>query len=139
MRATFGSPLQLTYPIVNAVYAKVHPDFPTLLNPEYFETRWSQYNEDSHVGRIDYPNQDYETFVYDGHTGLEHSIPVPVLYDDVVNLFGRSGTGYTPTLIVGFGGLSGEYYWYQHNEVWQDEQLLQYTPREIIEINWRWV
>ena len=34
-----------------------------------------------------------ETFVYDGHTGLEHSLPVPVLYDDVVNLYARSRTG----------------------------------------------
>ncbi len=74
-----------------------------------------------------------ETFVYDGHTGLEHSLPVPVLYDDVVNLFARSRTGYTPTLIVGYGGLSGENYWYQHDEVWQDEQLLAFTPREIVD------
>jgi len=74
-----------------------------------------------------------ETFVYDGHTGLEHSLPVPVLYDDVVNLFARSQTGYTPTLIVGYGGLSGEYYWYQHDEVWANEQLLQFTPREIVD------
>jgi imidazolonepropionase-like amidohydrolase len=74
-----------------------------------------------------------ETFVYDGHTGLEHSLPVPVLYDDVVNLFARSRTGYTPTLIVGYGGLSGENYWYQHDEVWANENLLQYTPREIVD------
>ncbi len=74
-----------------------------------------------------------ETFVYDGHTGLEHSLPVPVLYDDVVNLYGRSRTGYTPTLIVGYGGLSGENYWYQHDEVWANENLLQYTPREIVD------
>ena len=74
-----------------------------------------------------------ETFVYDGHTGLEHSLPVPVLYKDVVTLFGESRTGYTPTLIVGYGGLSGENYWYQHDEVWQDEQLLAFTPREIVD------
>ncbi len=74
-----------------------------------------------------------ETFVYDGHTGLEHSLPVPVLYDDVVNLFARSRTGYTPTLIVGYGGLAGENYWYQHDEVWANENLLQYTPREIVD------
>lgn len=74
-----------------------------------------------------------ETFVYDGHTGLEHSLPVPVLYDDVVSLFASSRTGYTPTLIVGYGGLSGENYWYQHDEVWANENLLQYTPREIVD------
>ena len=55
-----------------------------------------------------------ETMVLDGHTGVEHSLPVSNLYKDVVTLFGRSKTGYTPTLIVGYGGLAGEYYWYQH-------------------------
>jgi imidazolonepropionase-like amidohydrolase/Tol biopolymer transport system component len=74
-----------------------------------------------------------ETFVTDGHTGLEHSLPVPALYDDVVTLFAKSGTGYTPTLIVGYGGLSGEYYWYQHDEVWRNERLLEFTPREIVD------
>ena len=73
------------------------------------------------------------TFVLDGHTGLEHSLPVPKLYEDVVTLFAKSGTGYTPTLIVGFGGLSGEFYWYQHDEVWRNEQLLQFTPREVVD------
>jgi imidazolonepropionase-like amidohydrolase/Tol biopolymer transport system component len=74
-----------------------------------------------------------ETFVFDGHTGLEHSLPVPNLYRDVVQLFARSGTGYTPTLIVGYGGLSGEYYWYQHENVWEKEHLLSFTPREIVD------
>jgi imidazolonepropionase-like amidohydrolase len=74
-----------------------------------------------------------ETFVLDGHTGLEHSLPVPNLYRDVVQLFARSQSGYTPTLIVGYGGLSGEYYWYQHENVWEKEHLLQFTPREIID------
>ena len=32
--------------------------------------------------------------------------------------------GYTPTLIVGYGGLSGEYYWYQHSNVWENRRLL---------------
>lgn len=74
-----------------------------------------------------------ETFVLDGHTGLEHSLPVPNLYRDVVQLFARSRSGYTPTLIVGYGGLSGEYYWYQHENVWEKEHLLQFTPREIVD------
>ncbi|MGH9199482.1 MAG: hypothetical protein ACRD1T_27595, partial [Acidimicrobiia bacterium] len=73
-----------------------------------------------------------ETMVLDGHTGVEHALPVPVLYNDVVTLFGKSGTGYTPTLIVGYGGLSGEYYWYQHFNVWEHERLLRFVPREIV-------
>lgn len=74
-----------------------------------------------------------ETMVVDGHTGVEHSLPVPRLYNDVVTLFASSHTGYTPTLIVGYGGLSGEYYWYQHTNVWENARLLSYTPREIVD------
>ncbi|MCL4813479.1 MAG: PD40 domain-containing protein, partial [Vicinamibacteraceae bacterium] len=70
------------------------------------------------------------THILDGHTGVEHSLPVPRLYDDVVTLFAKSQVGYTPTLIVGYGGLSGEYYWYQHTNVWEHERLLAFTPRD---------
>jgi imidazolonepropionase-like amidohydrolase len=73
------------------------------------------------------------THVLDGHTGVEHSLPVPRLYKDAVQLFARSTSGYTPTLIVGYGGLSGEYYWYQTTNVWENEQLLRFTPREVVD------
>ena len=74
-----------------------------------------------------------ETMIMDGHTTVEHSLPVPKLYKDVVTLFGKSKTGYTPTLIVDYGGLSGEYYWYQKTNVWENERLLTFTPREIVD------
>ena len=57
-------------------------------------------------GSLLYMNQ---THILDGHTGVEHSLPVPRLYKDTVELFAKSGVGYTPTLIVAYGGLSGEY------------------------------
>jgi imidazolonepropionase-like amidohydrolase/Tol biopolymer transport system component len=81
-------------------------------------------------GSLLYMNQ---THVLDGHTGVEHSLPVPRLYKDTIELFGRSKSGYTPTLIVGYGGLSGEYYWYQNTNVWESEQLLRFTPRELVD------
>jgi imidazolonepropionase-like amidohydrolase len=74
-----------------------------------------------------------ETMILDGHTTVEHSLPVPKLYKDVVTLFAKSKTGYTPTLIVDYGGLSGEYYWYQKTNVWENERLLAFTPREIVD------
>ena len=43
------------------------------------------------------------------------------------------GVAYTPTLIVGYGGLSGEFYWYQHTNVWENERLLTFTPRDVVE------
>ena len=81
-------------------------------------------------GSLLYMNQ---THVLDGHTGVEHSLPVPRLYKDTVELFARSKAGYTPTAIVGYGGLSGEYYWYQNTNVWEHEQLLRFTPREQVD------
>lgn len=74
-----------------------------------------------------------ETMVQDGHTGLEHSMPVPNLYRDVIELFAQARSGYTPTLIVGYGGLTGEHYWYQHHEVWKNRRLLTFTPRDIVD------
>jgi imidazolonepropionase-like amidohydrolase len=81
-------------------------------------------------GSLLYMNQ---THILDGHTGVEHSLPVPHLYKDTVQLFAKSKVGYTPTLIVGFGGLSGEYYWYQHTNVWENDRLLNFTPREVVD------
>jgi len=73
------------------------------------------------------------SMIMDGHTSIEHNIPVAPIYQDVLTLWGNSGTAYTPTLIVNFGGMSGEYYWYQHSNVWENDKLLTFTPRSIID------
>ncbi|MBI3950708.1 MAG: PD40 domain-containing protein [Acidobacteria bacterium] len=73
------------------------------------------------------------TMVVDGHTGIEHSIPVAKIYKDVIQLWGHSETGYTPTLIVGYGGIWGENYWYQHTNVWENARLLTFVPRFVID------
>ncbi|HEY0304943.1 MAG TPA: amidohydrolase family protein [Longimicrobiales bacterium] len=73
------------------------------------------------------------THVLDGHTTVEHSLPVPRLYQDVVQLFAQSKTGYVPTLLVAYGGLGGENYWYQHYNVWEHPLLMQYTPADVVE------
>jgi imidazolonepropionase-like amidohydrolase/Tol biopolymer transport system component len=73
------------------------------------------------------------SMVMDGHTSIEHNVPVVPLYQDVITLWSNSGTAYTPTLIVNFGGMSGEYYWYQHGNIWENERLLAFTPRSIID------
>jgi imidazolonepropionase-like amidohydrolase/Tol biopolymer transport system component len=73
------------------------------------------------------------SMVLDGHTGIEHSIPVAPVYHDVLKLWGASQTGYTPTLIVGYGGIWGENYWYQKTNVWEKSRLLNFTPRPFID------
>jgi len=71
--------------------------------------------------------------VLDGHTTIEHNLPVVPLYNDMIQLWHNAHTGYTPTLIVCYGALSGENYWYQHTNVWEKERLLRFTPRDVID------
>ena len=73
------------------------------------------------------------TMVIDGHTGVEHNIPVAPVYKDVLEIWGKSGSGYTPTLIVNYGGMNGEFYYYERDNVWENEKLLTFTPRSIID------
>lgn len=73
------------------------------------------------------------SMVVDGHTGIEHNIPVAPLFNDVTTLWGKTKSHNTPTLIVNYGGLNGEYYWYEHSEVWKKQRLLNFTPRYIID------
>jgi len=71
--------------------------------------------------------------ILDGHTGIEHNIPVWPVYKDVKNLWNNSKSGYTPTLIVSYGTQFGENYWYDRTEVWKNEHLLNFTPQQIVD------
>lgn len=73
------------------------------------------------------------TEIVDGHTGIEHAIPLARGYEDVVQLWAQTGVGYTPTFVVAYGGQSGERYWYEHTDVWENEHLMRYTPRMFVE------
>ena len=73
------------------------------------------------------------SMVADGHTGIEHNIPVAPLFRDVTEFWSKTETHNTPTLIVNYAGMSGEYYWYQHTDVWEKERLLSFTPRNVID------
>ncbi|MDX1645307.1 MAG: amidohydrolase family protein, partial [Thermoanaerobaculia bacterium] len=73
------------------------------------------------------------TEIVDGHTGIEHAIPLAHGYDDVVQLWSATEVGYTPTFVVAYGGQSGERYWYEHTDVWKNEHLMRYVPRRFVE------
>jgi imidazolonepropionase-like amidohydrolase/Tol biopolymer transport system component len=73
------------------------------------------------------------SMLIDGHTGIEHNIPIFPVYKDVMSLWRTSRAGYTPTLVVNFGTVSGEYYWYQNTNVWENERLLSFTPRSVVD------
>jgi hypothetical protein len=69
------------------------------------------------------------TMLVDGHTTMEHSVPVQNVYDDVKQLWSQVGTAYTPTFVVSYGGLMGEEYWYDRTNVWENPRLMRYSPK----------
>jgi imidazolonepropionase-like amidohydrolase/Tol biopolymer transport system component len=73
------------------------------------------------------------TMLVDGHTTLEHSIPVANVYDDVKQLWSQSNMAYTPTLVVAYGGIWGENYWYDKTDVWLHPRLSKYVPSEFLQ------
>ena len=78
------------------------------------------------------------SMIFDGHTGIEHNIPVNPVYKDVLSLWSNSKTGYTPTLIVNYGGMNGEMFFYEESNVWENQTLLKYTPRYVIDTRSRY-
>ena len=43
------------------------------------------------------------SMLVDGHTGLEHSLPIARGYDDLTKLWSATKFGYTPTFVVSYG------------------------------------
>lgn len=73
------------------------------------------------------------TMILDGATSIEHNLPVAPLYRDVVELWRQTDVRNTPTLVVSYGGLSGEYWWYARDNVWEDAKLKRFFPRETLD------
>lgn len=73
------------------------------------------------------------SMIADGHTGIEHNIPVLPVYKDVNTFWNASKSGYTPTLIVCYGSQFGENYWYDRTNVWENEHLLHFVPKSIVD------
>jgi len=77
-----------------------------------------------------------ETMATDGYTAFEHSLPVE-LQNDVVQFIAKSGTFYTPTLIVSYGGPWGEEYLWQSLSLHDDAKLRRFVPHFEIDAKWR--
>ncbi len=72
------------------------------------------------------------TLIQDGNTTLEHNIPLSTFYDDVLQFFSKSKTGYTPTLVVTYGGPAGDPYWRSHTDVWKHPLLQKHEPSTVL-------
>ncbi len=73
------------------------------------------------------------SMVLDGYTGVEHSLPIVPIYKDVIQLEAQSGTTYTPTLIVSYGGEFGQFYWRQRMNIHDDPKVMRFTPHEQVD------
>lgn len=60
------------------------------------------------------------TMIQDGHFNVQHNLPIATYYDDLVQLWARSGVSHTPVLMAMFGEMMGENYFYQTTETWKD-------------------
>ncbi|MCG8503502.1 MAG: amidohydrolase family protein [Sphingomonadales bacterium] len=69
--------------------------------------------------------------ILDGHTNIEHNLPVATYYDDLIRLFAASGASHTPTLVVTFGELFGENYIYQTARPWEHPKVRAYVQEGI--------
>ncbi|MBP6299646.1 MAG: PD40 domain-containing protein [Arenimonas sp.] len=69
------------------------------------------------------------TMMLDGVTGIEHNIPIAPLYKDVVDTWKQTDVRNTPTLVVNYGGVNGEYYWYNKMNIWENERFLKFYPQ----------
>jgi Tol biopolymer transport system component/imidazolonepropionase-like amidohydrolase len=68
------------------------------------------------------------TEAMDGYAGIEHTLPIAPMYKDAIQLFAQSGTTWTPTLLVQYGGPWAENWWYEHYDILSDAKLARFTP-----------
>ncbi len=68
------------------------------------------------------------TEAMDGYAGIEHTLPIAPMYKDAIGLFAQSGTTWTPTLLVQYGGPWAENWWYEHYDIFADKKLAHFTP-----------
>ncbi|MCG9698117.1 amidohydrolase family protein [Shewanella sp. Isolate11] len=73
------------------------------------------------------------TMIADGHTTVEHSLPAAKIYSDIKQLWSQTDVHYTPTLVVAYGGISGENYWYDKTDVWAHPRLSMYVPGDLLQ------
>lgn len=73
------------------------------------------------------------TEAIDGYSGHEHSWPAFPFFNDLIQLFAKSGIVYTPTVLVAYGGPWAESYFYATENVHGDMKLRRFMPHEEID------
>jgi Tol biopolymer transport system component/imidazolonepropionase-like amidohydrolase len=73
------------------------------------------------------------TQMADGYSGQEHSFPIMPLYKDVVEFVVRTRTFYTPTILVAYGAPWSENFYFQNENVVDDQKLRRWVPWELLD------
>ncbi len=73
------------------------------------------------------------THMIDGFAGNEHNLPIIPLYNDVVQLAAQTGIGYTPTLLVTYGGPWAENYFYTHMNPHDNVKMNRFMPHSVLD------
>ncbi|MFK8030620.1 MAG: amidohydrolase family protein [Gammaproteobacteria bacterium] len=73
------------------------------------------------------------SMVADGNSAIEHNIPQSMLYSDVLQFWKQTNVAYTPTLVVTYGGLTAEHYWYKQTDVWKHPILSNFVPPRVLQ------
>lgn len=77
------------------------------------------------------------THAIDGFAGNEHALPSVPLYDDVVQLFARTGISYTITALVAYGGPFAEDHFYITQPPMGDPKVDRFMPQFVQEVSTR--
>jgi imidazolonepropionase-like amidohydrolase len=73
------------------------------------------------------------TQMADGFSGNEHALPIHPLYKDVVQFVAKTGTFYTPTILVAYGAPWTENYWFEHTDVHGNMKLRRFVPHALLD------
>lgn len=71
--------------------------------------------------------------IIDGYSGNEHALPPPVLHHDVTELFAKSGTSSTLTLMITHGGRPADDIFIARHEAGSNEKYARFAPDWYIE------
>ncbi|WP_300379080.1 amidohydrolase family protein [Henriciella sp.] len=68
------------------------------------------------------------THILDGYSGNEHALPPPVLHRDVTELFARSNTSSTLTLMITHGGVPADEHFIARRNPGESEKYARFAP-----------
>ncbi|MBI3264144.1 MAG: PD40 domain-containing protein [Acidobacteria bacterium] len=73
------------------------------------------------------------TQMIDGFTGLEHSLPIQPIYKDVAQFVAKTGTFYTPTILVAYGAPWTENLYFEDGTVHENQKMRRFIPHELLD------